>query len=123
MNNKIQLQTTINVSHADTSNLVQGGVTSGIVTMEIGQRNLIIPVDGEPIVEVAYVYLDSNGNKLPTTSNVMTINSNVTGLSSALPLTGNDIVDIFSKQISKFAKQQMILTFNELTEENQITEV
>lgn len=112
----MKLSTTIDVTHADVTKKLTGGTKKSIVTMTLGDYQLV--KEGENIrFAQSYMYHDAEGNKLESLQNdkfdVLTTEElkNASKLvNPMLPATDN-IIDHLNESIKLFAKMEMSKAF------------
>jgi len=121
----MKLVTLVEVTHADVNKKLTGGTKTGIVRIEIGNRNLICR-EGDFLVEAEFKYIDSEGNELPNEDDgVFKVigTDKLVGLSKAInpfiPASDN-IVDRFNDEVKAVAIKTMSTSFS--IEMNQIGE-
>ena len=112
----IKYRTTNPVTHLDVTKMIEGGTTTGVVSLLIGSHNIVNKqkpdMSGyDSIVEVAYEYNDENGNVLPTNDGgVFRVLAGVKELSqsinSSLPSDDN-IIDRLLNEVKVIAAKKL----------------
>tara|TARA_R110000772_G_scaffold268028_1_gene393902 strand:- start:781 stop:1173 length:393 start_codon:yes stop_codon:yes gene_type:complete len=121
------------VAHIDIDTMINGGTTTGLVTLKTGAFAFIVSADNEVRVEVAYQYEDANGVVLPTAKNgVFVIDDKILGTNYvknvSLSINSDwdsfdNIVDRLESEVEKLAISNFVAQFSELVDATYITKV